>query len=111
MSGDRELKAGAEGEDSGGVPSDQLIAALQMKPPGDRSMTEKGQHLQSQRIIPKHPTGAHPERAAQLVPSSFFSPPFYWLCPDPALWCHKGFAAQLPGKHLPPDPCSGMINS
>lgn len=73
-------------------------------------MTEKGQQLQFQRVIPKCPTGAHPERAVELVPFSFFSP-FYWLCPDAAPWCLKGFAAQLTGKPLPPDPCSGMTNS
>lgn len=83
-------------------------------------MTENGQHLQPQGVIPKRPHRCTPrknELPKFLLPQVFFSPPFFWPCPDAASWCRRRLDVQLsaptqtPASHPPPDPCSGTAHS
>ena len=81
-------------------------------------MTEKGQHLQSQRVIPKRPRRCTPRKSE--LPNLLLPPFFSFSSLALMLPCGatKGLlpGSQLPCKppashHPPPDPCSAMTNS
>lgn len=84
------------------------ISSLQIKPPGKGRVTEKGQDLQCQRVIPKHPPLCCTPRRSQL-PKSLLPPIFFCFFqpfPDAADTMQTSAS---PG--LAADPALAMTNS